>query len=357
MTDGTQPSEQASAMSESNDSSVSGGLLASGTALAKPSEQRAGGSPQGVSGTFKKVDPYDRNVDGSDQRVAVHPRGVSLSSVGRRNVALLVAYDGTDFHGFAESNDVVTVMGVLRSTLEHILQVPLDLTAAGRTDAGVHGWGQVVTGRFPEHLDLARMQRSINRMCAPSIAIRSAEWAPESFDARFSATSRAYRYDIWGASQPNPMLARTSWHVPYELDLDAMNVASTHLLGEHDFASFCRRPKVGEGYPEKSLVRIMQRVHWHRVPLEDVGGADVSPLLRFEIAASSFCHQMVRSVVGTLVEVGRGRRSSDSIVETLGAHERSAAGPVAPPTGLVLWHVSYEGERWDQGRSGFPDTM
>jgi tRNA pseudouridine38-40 synthase len=269
-----------------------------------------------------------------------------------RNVALVVAYDGTDFRGFAESPGVVTVMGTLRATLEQILQVELDLTAAGRTDAGVHGWGQVVTGRLPDTADLERLQRSVNRMCAPSIAIRFADWADDGFDARFSATSRAYRYDVWNHPQPNPLMARTSWHVAEPLDVTAMNAAGRYLLGQHDFASFCRRPKVGEDQPEKSLVRILQRAHWSRVELTDVtGGAeggDVPPVwLRFDVAATSFCHQMVRSIVGTLVDVGRGRRAPGSIPATLAALDRAAAGPVAPPTGLVLWHVGYDGTRWD----------
>ncbi len=258
---------------------------------------------------------------------------------GWRNAALVVAYDGTDFHGFAESSDVVTVMGELRSTLERVLGVELDLTAAGRTDAGVHGWGQVVTGRLPSGTDLWRLQRSINAMCRPSIAVRSVEWADDGFDARFSATSRSYRYDLWNDPNPNPLVARTSWHVPHALDVDAMNAGASHLLGQHDFASFCRRPKVVEGHPTKSLVRILRHAEWNRVA--------GSPLVRFEIAASSFCHQMVRSIVGTLVDVGRGRRSADSVAPTIAARDRSAAGPVAPPTGLTLWEVSYSGTRWD----------
>jgi tRNA pseudouridine38-40 synthase len=259
------------------------------------------------------------------------------------NVALVVAYDGTDFHGFAESPDVVTVMGTLRATLEQILQVELDLTAAGRTDAGVHGWGQVVTGRFPASSDLVRLQRSVNRMCAPSIAIRSAEWVDDTFDARFSATSRAYRYAVWNHPQPNPLVARTSWHVPDTLDVEAMNLGADRLLGEHDFTSFCRRPKVADDRPAKSLVRIVHRAVWVREDHDDLPRAR----LRFEIAATSFCHQMVRSVVGTLVDVGRGRRTPESIPVTLAALDRAAAGPVAPPTGLVLWHVGYDGTRWD----------
>ncbi len=281
---------------------------------------------------------------------ALDPSSTGGSFASRRNLALIVAYDGTDFHGFAESNDVVTVMGVLRSTLEQILQTDLDLTAAGRTDAGVHGWGQVVTGRFPAGIDLVRMQRSVNKMCSPHVAIRSARWAEDDFDARFSATSRSYRYDVWNDPQPNPLLARTSWHVPHDLDLDAMNIAGEHLVGQHDFASFCRRPRVVEGFPEKSLVRIVQVARWDRVAREASLAESPDALLRFEIAASSFCHQMVRSIVGTLVEVGRGRRTPTSILETLVAEDRACAGPVAPPTGLVLWHVGYSGVRWDEQR-------
>lgn len=291
------------------------------------------------------------DIASSDQASVPVPSQDGADSGGllasRRNVALEVAYDGTDFHGFAESRDVVTVMGTLRATLEQILQVDLQLTAAGRTDAGVHGWGQVVTGRIPAHVDLDRMQQSVNRMCAPAIAIRSARWAVDDFDARFSATSRAYRYDVWNHPQPNPLVARTSWHVPHELDVGAMNEAAALLLGEHDFASFCRRPKVGEGFPEKSLVRILQQARWQRTVGAGPVDGDMSSLLRFEIAASSFCHQMVRSIVGTLVDVGRGRRSAESMIATLTAQDRSTAGPVAPPTGLVLWHVSYVGVRWD----------
>ena len=282
----------------------------------------------------------------------------SSASSSLRNVALTVAYDGTGFRGFAESDGVSTVMGTLRATLEQILQVELDLTAAGRTDAGVHGWGQVVTGRIPSTTDLERLQRSVNRMCAPDIALRGVEWVDDAFDARFSATSRAYRYDVWNHPQPNPLRARTSWHVAEPLDLAAMNTAAASLLGQHDFASFCRRPKVADGQPEKSLVRILQRAEWRLIELDEFPSA----LLRFDIAATSFCHQMLRSIVGTLVDVGRGRRAADSMPAILAALDRSSAGPVAPPTGLVLWHVGYDGRRWDAGdeptalRQSVPDT-
>lgn len=251
---------------------------------------------------------------------------------------MVVAYDGTDFHGFAEASGVRTVMGDLREAVQRVARCELDLTAAGRTDAGVHGWGQVVTGLFPVDADLARIQSSVSKMCAPDISVRSIDWCADDLSARFSATSRAYRYDIWNHAVPNPLVARHTWHVPEPLDIEQMNAAAEHLLGQHDFASFCRRPKVGDGRPEKSLVRIVQRAQWSVID---------APRIRFDVAATSFCHQMVRSFVGTLVDVGRAKRSAASIPATLAALDRHAAGPVAPPTGLTLWHVDFTGTRWD----------
>jgi tRNA pseudouridine38-40 synthase len=122
-----------------------------------------------------------------------------------------------------------------------------------------------------------------------------------------------------------------------------MNQAAGQLLGEHDFSSFCRRPKPGTGFNEPSLVRHLTTAAWIRGVDESWGPS----LMRFEISATSFCHQMVRSIVGTLVDIGIGRRSADSISTTLAARDRNAAGQVAPPTGLVLWSVDYSGERWD----------
>lgn len=260
-----------------------------------------------------------------------------------RNVRLTVAYDGTDFRGFAESTGVRTVLGELRRAVETVVRCAVELSAAGRTDAGVHGWGQVVSGRVPSTTDLRRLERSVNGLCTPDIAVRDVAWADDSFSARFSATARTYRYHVWNDPAPNPLLARTAWHVPLRLELADMDVAAASLLGEHDFSSFCRRPKSGAGLDEPSLVRHLHSAFWAPAD-DDQWGAS---LLRFEITASSFCHQMVRSIVGTLVDVGLGRRRADSIPATLAAHDRNAAGQVAPPMGLVLWSVDYSGERWD----------
>lgn len=262
---------------------------------------------------------------------------------GVRRVRFVVAYLGTEFRGFAPNAGVRTVMGDLLEAIETVLRQPVDLSMSGRTDAGVHGWGQVLSGDLPAGTDLGDLARRLNKLCAPSISVRQADWTDPGFDARFSATSRQYRYHLWNDPAPNPLLAATSWHVHQPLDLDAMREALPALRGEHDFASFCRRPKVADQYPPPSLVRVLHELSWSRI--------DESPLLRFEITGSSFCHQMVRSIVGTTVDVGLGRIAASSMPSILAAKDRTAAGAVAPPAGLVLWHVGYDGERWDADRS------
>lgn len=264
-----------------------------------------------------------------------------------RNVRLLVAYDGTDFRGFAQSNGVRTIMGVLTEAVARITRVPvesLELVGSGRTDAGVHGWGQVVNGLIPADTDLPRLTASINALLRPEVAVREPEWVDPAFSARFSATSRTYRYDIWNDRSPNPLLSRHAWHLGPPLHVDAMNEAALDLLGDHDFSSFCRKSTPGPGYDEPSMRRRLQMARWTRQPWQDL---NPSPLLRFEVTATSFCHQMVRSIVGTLVDVGFGRLAADSMPAILAEHHRNAAGQVAPPHGLTFQAVSFLGARWD----------
>lgn len=265
----------------------------------------------------------------------------------QRNVRLLVAYDGTDFRGFAQSDGVRSIMGVLSVAVAQITRVSaesLELVGSGRTDAGVHGWGQVVNGLIPADTDLYRLSASINQLLRPEVSVREVEWAAPDFSARFSATSRTYRYLIWNDRSPNPLLARHAWHLGPPLDLDAMNEAALSFLGDHDFSSFCRKPKPGPGYGQPSMKRTLQAAHWTREPWLDT---DPSPLLRFEVTATSFCHQMVRSMVGTLVDVGFGRLAVDSMSAVLAERHRNAAGQVAPPHGLMFHAVGFDGRRWD----------
>ena len=241
-------------------------------------------------------------------------------------VRLTVAYDGSGFHGFATQPRVPTVAGALGDAIATVTRTRVDLTCAGRTDAGVHARGQVLHFDVPEGTDVAALQRALNKLLRPRIAIRAAEVVDATFDARHSATGRRYRYTVLNAPVHDPLLATTAWHVPEPLDLRAMQLGCDPLYGEHDFASFCRK---AEG---KSTVRRVHEAAWR-----DLGGG----ILRFEIAANAFCHQMVRSVVGTLVDVGLGRKKAGEMSWILRTADRANAGQVAPPHGLVLWEVTY----------------
>jgi tRNA pseudouridine38-40 synthase len=247
-------------------------------------------------------------------------------------VRLTVAYDGSDFRGFAVNPDVPTVGGRLTEAIERVLDRPVQLTCAGRTDAGVHAWGQVVSFDAPATVDEADLARSVTRLCGPAVVVREAALVPGDFDARFSATGRVYRYTILNRAVPDPFRARTSWHVEEPLDLRRLRLACDPLIGEHDFSSFCRAPKRRAGEPPASLVRRVVDARW-----DDLGDG----LLRFEIEANAFCHQMVRSIVGTLVDVGRGRRAPGEMTEIIRAGDRQKAGPMAPPEGLCLYSVRY----------------
>ncbi|MFN8039459.1 MAG: tRNA pseudouridine(38-40) synthase TruA [Acidimicrobiales bacterium] len=245
---------------------------------------------------------------------------------------LTVAYDGSGFRGFADNAGVTTVAGTLAAAVERVCGAPVELAVAGRTDAGVHAWGQVVSFDLPADADLPRLQRSVNRICGPALVVRDATWVDDGFDARFSARWRRYRYTVVNRPVPDPFLAGTAWHVPQLLDLRAMTLACDPLIGEHDFSSFCRRPKAPAGAPEVSLVRRVRDASW----VDDGDG-----VLRFWIRADAFCHQMVRSVTGLLVDVGMGRRRAGDVMGVLRSRDRAAAGTIAPPHGLCLWEVGY----------------
>ncbi len=263
-------------------------------------------------------------------------------------VRLDVAYDGSAFHGFAENRDVTTVGGALREALERVLGEPVELTCAGRTDTGVHARGQVVTLDVgtPALRELARRDRrgsgdglrrlrdGLNALVGPAVAVTGVAAVDGDFDARFSARSRTYRYTVWCSEVPDPFLADRAWWVDQPLDLDAMAAASSVVVGEHDFSCFCRRPKPAPGGSEVSLVRRVLAAEWTEA-------ADRPGLLTFTISATAFCHQMVRSITGMVVDVGRGRRSVDDVASALASRDRSRAGQLAPPHGLVLWEVGY----------------
>ncbi|HEX8804923.1 MAG TPA: tRNA pseudouridine(38-40) synthase TruA [Acidimicrobiales bacterium] len=245
---------------------------------------------------------------------------------------MTVAYDGSGFHGFAPNPGVRTVGGTLRDALARVVRHDVELTCAGRTDTGVHAWGQVVSFDVPaDRFDPLALQRAVNRQCGPEVVVRDVAAEADGFDARRSAVRRTYRYTVLNREVPDPFLAHLSWHVDEPLDLDLLRLGCDPLVGEHDFSAFCRRPRHRDG-SEASLVRRVHRAAW-----SDLGDG----VLRFEIEANAFCHQMIRSVVGTLVDVGLGRKHAGEILGILAGRDRAAASALAPPQGLCLWSVAY----------------
>jgi tRNA pseudouridine38-40 synthase len=250
---------------------------------------------------------------------------------------MTVAYDGSGFHGFAPNAGVRTVGGTLQEAIRKVTRSPVELTCAGRTDTGVHAWGQVVSFDLPaDRFDPGALARSLNRLLSPAIVVREMGPAPEGFDARRSAVGRTYRYTIVNRPVADPFLARVAWHVAEPLAIELLRLGCDPVIGEHDFSAFCRKPKQRDREAaEASLVRNVRRAGW-----TDLGDG----ALRFEIEADAFCHQMIRSLVGTLVEVGMARKHAGELLGILAGRDRSKASVLAPPHGLCLWAVSYPDE-------------
>jgi tRNA pseudouridine38-40 synthase len=240
-------------------------------------------------------------------------------------VRLSLAYDGTPFRGWARNAGQRTVEGVLSDALTRVLGDAPKLSVAGRTDAGAHARGQVASFVADHDVDLERLQRSINGMLAPEVVAEDVRRAPDGFDARFSATARIYRYRVDTGLWPDPFEARFVWHRPGELSVRSMRAAAGLLLGEHDFASFCRRPQSG------GTVRRLERLSIARV----------GDRVEISARANAFLHQMVRTIVGTLVTVGDGRLDAGTVDEILVARDRSRTPPMAPAHGLTLERVVY----------------
>ncbi len=273
---------------------------------------------------FDSADPAGAPVE---PEPVTDPALVAGSSAST-HVALTVAYDGTGFRGFAAQPEQRTVAGELLGTLEQLLRGDVaDFVGAGRTDAGVHAWGQVVSFATGAEVDPPELARRLTRRLGPEIVVRDARVVDAGFSARHSATARTYRYTVVNRPAPDPFRARYAWWVPEPLDLTRMRLGADPFVGERDFAAFCRRGPEGT-----TTVRRVLRSHW-----DDLGDG----ILRYEIRANAFCWQMVRSIVGTLVDIGRGRLTAGDVLTIIRARDRQKAGQIAPPEGLCLWQVDY----------------
>jgi len=243
---------------------------------------------------------------------------------------LLIQYDGTDFEGWQEQSGAHrTVQGCLRATLTTLARGagPVVLVGAGRTDAGVHAIGQVAHATLDTRLEPAALLRALNAQLPTDLAARGLALAPAAFHARRDALGKHYRYRLWVDPIRAPLRARFSHHVPGKLDVAAMRRAATSFTGKHDFRSLC-----AAGSRPTSTVRSL-----FRVAIEGGRGGDLS----IEVEGDGFLRHMVRNLVGTLLEVGSGRRAADSIPRLLAQRDRGAAGPTAPARGLELVRVDY----------------
>jgi len=260
------------------------------------------------------------------------PRTVAPPPDGHVRVRMTVAYDGSPFHGFATNPDVRTVQDDLHEALSNVLRAPITVTCAGRTDRGVHARGQVVSfDADAGHFDAVSLTRALNRMLAPEISVRDVGPAAPDFDARISCVARSYRYRILNSAWPDPLVRHLVWHVREPLEVEAMQMAADQIVGEHDFTSFTKKNK---SKISETFVRTVHRAQWRRV----------GETVQLEITANAFTHQMVRSLVGMFVEVGRKRRSASEMGEALRAMSRTAVPSPAPPQGLELTRAHYHGD-------------
>ena len=251
-----------------------------------------------------------------------------------RYFKLTIAYDGTDFHGWQIQANKPTVQGEIVAVLRRLTQENVQLPGAGRTDAGVHALGQVGSFRTQSALSAGEFQRALNALLPPAIRIVSAEETGPDFSARWSAKGKVYRYRLYRGKVVPPMLWRYVLHYPFPLDEEAMKEAAAKFVGVHDFTSFAASTGSEDDDKERNMEREIYSTELKR--------ADDGEELWFTVHGRSFLRYMVRKMVGTLLEVGRGKLSPADIETLYELKDRSKSGPTMPPQGLFMVRVDHE---------------
>ncbi len=251
-----------------------------------------------------------------------------------RYFKLTIAYDGTDFHGWQIQSNKPTIQGEIVTVLRRITEENVQLHGAGRTDAGVHALGQIGSFRTQSGLSAGEFQRALNALLPPAIRIAAAEEVGPDFNARWSARGKVYRYRLYRGKVVPPTLWRYVLHYPFPLDEDAMCEAAARFVGVHDFASFAASTGSEEDDKERSTEREIYETDLARSP-------DGEELV-FTVRGRSFLRYMVRKIVGTLLDVGRGKLTPDDIDRLFGLKDRSKSGPTVPPQGLCMVSVELE---------------
>lgn len=248
------------------------------------------------------------------------------AAAGRRNIRLLLEYDGTPFCGWQMQPLGPSVQSTLEDAIRKVTGEEVRIKGSGRTDAGVHAVGQVANFHTAARMEADAFRRALNSVLPPGVAVLAADEVPSAFDAQFSALAKTYRYRLLSRRDPSPLEARRAWHVPVPLDLGRMRAAAESLRGRLDFSSFR-----AAGCVAADPVRTLRRCEISRA----------GDVVAFELEADGFLRHMVRNIVGTLVEVGRGRFSPNDIAGIIAARDRTRAGMAAPAWGLYLLRVEY----------------
>ncbi len=255
-----------------------------------------------------------------------------------RNFKLTLEYDGTNYHGWQKQKGLLSIQEVVESRLAIMLNREVHIRAAGRTDAGVHALGQVINFYARTRLNPEDFKRGLNSLLPEDIVVKEAEEVDHSFHATYSAKGKVYCYKVLNRKTPSALYRRYAWHVPYELNFEEMGRALKYLEGEHDFTSFrASRSSV------KSSVRILYRAEF--VPIGD-------GMLLFTFVGNGFLRHMVRIIVGTVIEVGTGKRKSEDMPRIIEAKDRNVAGITAPAHGLYLVKVIYNEEELEGEKRG-----
>lgn len=244
------------------------------------------------------------------------------------NYKLTLCYDGSRYKGWQkQGNTDNTIQAKLEALLSRILQQPIDLAGSGRTDAGVHARVQVCSFRAATERSCGEMLSALRSNLPGDIGALSLEEAPPRFHARLSCTGKTYVYRIWNSSEPNVFERKYMYTFPESLDMSAMKAAADRLCGEHDFTSFCSNKHM-----KKSAVRRLDGIEFDCIGNE----------LRIMLTGNGFLYNMVRIIIGTLIEVGVGKRRAEDIPGIIAGHDRELAGFTAPAQGLFLWDVKYD---------------
>jgi len=256
-----------------------------------------------------------------------------------RNIKLTIAYDGTDFSGWQAQPGQSTVQGALTDVLEKLTQRRLAICAAGRTDAGVHAAGQVVNFRTQSLMSVGEFQRAFNALLPASIRVNAAEEVSPDFHSRWDALAKTYRYRFFRGRVVPPFLWKYVLHDPNEMNFDAMGEAARHFIGEHDFTSFAASTGSEEDDRERTTIRTIYRSELLRA--QNANFHDSAEEWVYVIRGKSFMRHMVRKIVGTLVDVGRGKFIAADLPEMFALRDRSKSGATMPPHGLCLENVEY----------------